>query len=148
VLWAAASGSNQSVPREAFLAVGGFNEALDINEHRELALRLCKAGLNMTVAEGARSYHMTHRSGWRDPLEQHGWEQAFYGLHPIPEVKLLSALWASLASDRRIPPRFRIDSLPALETAARSMSGKEIDNVRATLVLQLSILRPSRILRE
>ena len=135
VNWAAASGSNQSVPREAFLALGGFNESLDINEHRELALRLCKFGLKMTVAEGARSYHMTHRSGWRDPLEDHGWELAFYGLHPIPEVKLLSVLWASLAPNRRVPQRFRIDSLPALESAARLLSGKEIDNVRAALGL-------------
>ena len=135
VLWAAASGSNQSVPREAFLTLGGFNEALDINEHRELALRLCKTGLKMTVAEGARSYHMTHRSGWRDPLEEHGWELAFYGLHPLPEVKLLSVLWTSLAPNRRAPPQFRIESLPALEYAARSLSGEEIDKIRASLGL-------------
>ena len=53
VLWAAASGSNQSVPRDAFLAVGGFNPAIDNNEHRELALRLCRAGLRMAPAEAA-----------------------------------------------------------------------------------------------
>ena len=42
VLWSAASGSNMSVRREIFLAAGGFNEAMDINEHRELAFRLCE----------------------------------------------------------------------------------------------------------
>src|SRR5205085_2938436 len=56
VLWAAASGSNQSVSRAAFLDVGGFNPLLDTNEHRELALRLCRRGLSM-VGTRARSYH-------------------------------------------------------------------------------------------
>ena len=134
VLWVAASGSNQSVPREAFLSVGGFNEALDINEHRELALRLCKAGLKMTVAEEARAYHMIHRSGWRDPLEEHDWELAFYAAHPLPEVKLLSVLWASL-SPRRVLLTFRIDTLPALEAAAQVLTNREIDNIRAALGL-------------
>lgn len=135
VLWAAASGSNQSVPREAFLAVGGFNKALDINEHRELALRLCRAGLKMTVAEGARSYHMIHRGGWRDPLRERGWESTFYAAHPLPEVKLLSVLWASLAPNRRAPLSFRIDSLRALERAAKVLSGREIDDIRTALGL-------------
>jgi len=135
VLWAAASGSNQSIPRDAFRAVGGFSEALDINEHRELALRLCKAGLKMTVAEGARTYHMIHRSGWRDPLENHAWETAFYAAHPLPEVKLLSVLWSSLAPNKRVPSPLRIDSLPALESVAQSLSGEEIDNLRAALGL-------------
>ncbi|HZC17597.1 MAG TPA: glycosyltransferase family 2 protein, partial [Caulobacteraceae bacterium] len=53
VLWAAASGSNQSTPREAFLDVGGFDERLDLNEHRELALRLCAAGLRMGAVDVA-----------------------------------------------------------------------------------------------
>ncbi|HLJ20574.1 MAG TPA: glycosyltransferase, partial [Stellaceae bacterium] len=64
VLWAAASGSNQSVDRERFLRAGGFDERLDINEHRELALRLCDAGARMTLVEGAAAFHLTHRSGW------------------------------------------------------------------------------------
>ena len=67
LLWAAASGSNQSVPRAAFLDAGGFHKDITINEHRELALRLTNAGLRMVPANGAYSYHLTHRSGWRDP---------------------------------------------------------------------------------
>src|SRR5262249_53874289 len=47
VLWAAASGSNMSIDRYAFLDAGGFNPDLDNNEHRELALRLCNRGLSM-----------------------------------------------------------------------------------------------------
>ena len=70
VLWAAATGSNLSVPRAAFLQAGGLHEGGGLTEHRELALRLCQMGLGMGLIEGARSYHLTHRSGWRDPLAE------------------------------------------------------------------------------
>ena len=97
LLWAAASGSNFSVRREAFRAAGGFDPALDINEHRELALRLCAAGGRMMAAEGARTYHMIHRSGWRDPLAEGGWEQAFRRAHPAAPLDRLKAFWRSLS---------------------------------------------------
>lgn len=135
VLWAAASGANQSVRRDAFLASGGFDEAIDINEHRELALRLCRAGLAMGLVDGARSYHLTHRSGWRDPLEQIGWEQRFHGAHPLPEVALLAVFWASLSPLSPLPEAERILSLPALEQAARDRSAAERDAARRRLGL-------------
>lgn len=129
--WAAASGANQSVARDAFLAVGGFDPDLTINEHRELALRLTDAGLRMVAAEGARSCHMTHRTGWRDPLEENDWEHRFYARHPIPEVALLAVFWGSLASGV-VPERARIHSLPELAEAARRCDGVVgIDAVRA-----------------
>ncbi len=119
VLWAAASGSNQSVRRADFLSAGGFDPKLSINEHRELALRLCQAGLRMVPAS-ARTYHLTHRSGWRDPLADNTWESVFYRAHPISAVPLLSVLWASLSDSPPFPSDKRITSLPALERAARS----------------------------
>ncbi|MFI4933636.1 MAG: glycosyltransferase [Caulobacterales bacterium] len=134
-LWAAASGSNMSVPREAFLQVGGFNEAIDINEHREMALRLCRNGLRMALVEGARTYHLTHRTGWRDPLEDTGWEAAFYAAHPIAEVKLLAVFWASLSPQSPLSAETRIGSLPALEAAARGRNGVDYDAARAQLRL-------------
>jgi GT2 family glycosyltransferase len=130
VLWAAASGNNLSVRREDFLRVGGFNESLDLNEHRELALRLCLQGAQMTPADGARSYHMTHRNGWRDPLQQTQWEEVFYRAHPIPAVKLLAIFWASLSGDGRIPREAQIHSLPQLEAAANGNTGIDYDGVR------------------
>ncbi len=122
-LWAAASGSNQSVSRRAFLAGGGFNPSLSINEHRELALRLCRSGLRMAPADGARSYHMTHRKGWRDPLEDTAWESVFYGEHPLPEVALLSVMWASLSDPCPYPAAARIPSIEALAATARRYYG-------------------------
>ena len=116
-LWAAASGQNMSVPRRAFLAAGGFDPGLDINEHRELALRLCDLGLSMTWADG-RSFHMTHRRGWRDPLADQDWMARFHRAHPIPSVALLPVLWGSLADGPAIPSAARITSLPALASAA------------------------------
>lgn len=116
VLWAAASGSNLSVPRNLFLAAGGFDEALDINEHRELALRLHLLGARMLPAEGARTYHMIHRSGWRDPLAGGAWD-AVRRKHPIPAVAMLPLLWAGLSGDGRDATGPRIGSLPELEAA-------------------------------
>jgi GT2 family glycosyltransferase len=121
VLWAAASGANMSVGRAAFLDVGGFNSELDINEHRELALRLCHCGLSM-VATKARTYHMTHRSGWRDPLENKSWEDIFFDAHPTAEVALLPVLWASLADGVDLPEAARLRSLPELAAAAKRCS--------------------------
>ena len=117
VLWAAASGANQSVGRTAFLDIGGFKPELDSNEHRELALRLCQHGLSM-VGTKARTYHMTHRSGWRDPLEDKSWEDVFFAAHPTAEVALLPVLWASLADGADLPEAARLHSLPELAAAA------------------------------
>lgn len=130
VLWAAASGSNQSLSRDAFLKIGGFHPELTINEHREIALRLCRAGLRMALC-AARSYHLIHRSGWRDPLHDTTWEQIFYAAHPIPEVALLSVLWASLGDPAPFPAEARIDSLPELaEVAERYRNLHGLDAVR------------------
>ena len=117
VLWAAASGHNLSVPREAFLSAGGFDPGLDINEHRELALRLCSLGLGVAPV-AARSYHMTHRSGWRDPLADPAWLARFHRRHPIAAVALLPVLWSSLSDAPAFPERARVTSLPALAAAA------------------------------
>jgi glycosyltransferase involved in cell wall biosynthesis len=124
VLWAAASGSNQSVSREAFLKSGGFHPEISINEHRELALRLCRDGQRMAFTPG-RTYHMIHRSGWRDPLQETDWERVFYEAHPLPEVALLPFLWASLGEDAPFPPESFIRSLPELAEAAASYRGIE-----------------------
>jgi hypothetical protein len=127
VLWAAASGSNQSLGRAAFLQSGGFHNELTINEHRELALRLCKSGMRM-AGTPVRSYHMIHRSGWRDPLQDTAWERIFYAAHPIPEVALLAFLWSSLSDVPPCPPEACIHSLEELAATA--------ENYRAVLGLE------------
>jgi glycosyltransferase involved in cell wall biosynthesis len=121
VLWAAASGSNQSLRRTAFLDIGGFHPDLSINEHRELALRLSLRGFRM-VATTARTYHLIHRSGWRDPLQEKHWEEVFFNAHPRAEVALMPILWASIG-DNSLPEAARIHSLPELEAAAARLSG-------------------------
>jgi GT2 family glycosyltransferase len=140
VLWAAASGSNLSMRRDDFLRCGGFHERLDLTEQRELALKLCRDGARMVPADGARTYHLTHRSGWRDPLEQTSWEQVFYAAQPIPAVKLLSVFWAGLGATSAIPSEARIASLPELERAARG-NGIDYDAVRR-LIPGLAELAP------
>jgi glycosyltransferase involved in cell wall biosynthesis len=122
VLWAAASGSNQSVNRAAFLDAGGFDPELTINEHRELALRLCRSGLRMTGTPG-RSYHMIHRSGWRDPLQETAWEEIFYRAHPLPEVPLLAFFWGSLSDPVPFPATAAIPTLPELARCAERYRG-------------------------
>jgi glycosyltransferase involved in cell wall biosynthesis len=136
VLWATATGSNLSTPRTAFLEVGGFHEGGGYTEHRELALKLCQAGLRMRLIEDASTYHLTHRNGWRDPLQEADWELIFYHLHPIRAVKLLAVFWASVTPNNLIPAGAKISSLPALELAARGDNGVDYDAVRARLGLQ------------
>jgi GT2 family glycosyltransferase len=141
VLWEAASGSNQSVRRESFLAAGGFHDQMTINEHRELALRLVARGSRMHPVEQARCYHLTHRSGWRSPFEDTRWEALFWARHPLPEVALMSVLWASLSDHPAIPPEHRILSLPALAAAAnaaRNVTASSAAEFRACLGLQES----------
>lgn len=121
VLWAAASGSNFSVERTRFLDAGGFLETLDLNEHRELALRLYENGVRIVPVPGARTYHLIH-GVTRNPLDERAWEEVFYRAHPLPVVKLLPVLWASLAPDTALPQRERILSLPDLEAAAARAS--------------------------
>ncbi|MDE2410787.1 MAG: glycosyltransferase family 2 protein [Sphingomonadales bacterium] len=122
VLWAAASGANQSLSRDAFLRSGGFHPAISINEHRELALRLCRAGMVMKPTT-ARSYHMTHRSGWRDPLDDLDWEAVFYGAHPEPVVALLPLFWQSISDHSPLPDAARIASLPELACKSALFAG-------------------------
>ncbi len=130
VLWAAASGSNLSVRRGHFERVGGFDPDIDINEHRELALRLCQSGGQMRAVSGARTYHLTHRTGWRDPLQDLNWEKKFLERHPIAAVKLLSVFWASLSGGDLVPPAARIVSLPALAAASTSESLIDYEAIR------------------
>lgn len=131
-LWIAACGHNMSIPREEFLAVGGFDTQLDINEHRELALKLFERGFKMIPVPDAPSYHLTHRSGWRDPLKDGAWEAAFLERHPRPEAALMIVFWASLSHGSPIPPQFRIGSLAELAEAARS--GRDYDDARESIM--------------
>lgn len=130
VLWAAASGHNFSVPRRAFVDIGGTDPVLDQNDHREMALRLSHAGLRMGLALAAESYHLTHRTGWRNPLEDTRWERTFYQRHPTLAVKLLSVFWAGLSEPSPVPAYARIASLPELAEAAAGTRGIDYDAVR------------------
>jgi glycosyltransferase involved in cell wall biosynthesis len=117
--WMAAAGHNFSVPREAFLAAGGFDGDISINEHRDLALRLCRQGFTVEAVDGAVSIHLTHREGWRDPLAgEDGWEQAFARRHPF-EAELMVRFWRSLAGDKALRPDERLLSLEEVEAVLR-----------------------------
>ena len=133
VIWAAASGSNLSIRTSDFRRSGGFDDAMDINEHRELALRLAQQGVPVRLVPDARNYHLTHRSGWRDPLQDYAWETHFLAVHPIPAVALLSVFWASLAPTSPIPQGARIKTLPELSAAARGDRGLDFDVARRAI---------------
>lgn len=135
VLWAAASGSNQSVQRKLFLAAGGFHPDIDINEHRELALRLVKLGARMRGLNGARSFHLTHHKHWRDPLRETRWEAVFLAAHPQPAVALLALFWASLARHPALVNGPRIENFSALEAASRAPDAAAFDAARLRLGL-------------
>jgi glycosyltransferase involved in cell wall biosynthesis len=109
--WLAAAGHNFSIPRAAFEAAGGFAADISINEHRELALRLCRTHARVVVVEGAISLHLTHREGYRNPLSgEDGWEQAFARRHPL-ETRIMMRFWRTLAGDTNLDPADRVTTL-------------------------------------
>ena len=117
--WMAAAGHNFSIPRQAFIEAGGFDAAISINEHRELALRLSRRGYRMVAVEGAISLHLTHREGWRDPLAgEDGWEEAFARRHPR-ETAVMIRLWRSLAGDKKLPAEERLTTLEEVDALLR-----------------------------
>ncbi|HEY3657119.1 MAG TPA: glycosyltransferase [Steroidobacteraceae bacterium] len=117
--WMAAAGHNFSIPRAAFLAADGFDQDISINEHRELALRLCRSGARLLVVEGAVSIHITHREGYRDPLTgEDGWEQAFARRHPL-ETRVMMRFWRSLAADSSIDPAEQVTTLEGADALLR-----------------------------
>jgi len=118
--WMAAAGHNFSIPREPFIAAGGFDAEISINEHRELALRLCRSGMRVVVVEGAISLHLTHREGYRDPLTgEDGWEQAFARRHPL-ETGIMMRFWRSLAADCDLDPAERVTTLEGVDALLRA----------------------------
>lgn len=117
--WMAASGHNFSVPRVAFATAGGFNEHIALNEHRELALRLCRRGARLVLVEGAISIHITHREGWRDPLAgEDSWQQVFARDYPR-ETQVMLQFWRSLAGDRTLAAAERVMTLEAADALLR-----------------------------
>lgn len=117
--WMAASGHNFSIPTALFRDAGGFALDISINEHRELALRLCRAGARMVAVLGATSLHLTHREGYRDPMAgEDGWEQAFARRHPF-ETALMMRFWRSLADDKSLDPALRIESFERMDELLR-----------------------------
>ena len=140
-LWAAASGANMSVPRKEFLASGGFDPELIINEHREFALRFVQTGMKMAPASGARSFHMIHRRGWRDPLHMPDWEAQFFARHAQCEVALLHVLWASVGGIE-LDRCGAINDLEALHEAGercRAAGGDALPSPEAVRALHFSL---------
>ncbi len=136
VLWAAASGHNSSVTRERFIAVHGFDNGIDINEQRELALKLSNKGIKMGYVNGAKTYHMIHQSTWRNPLVMPAWEARFLSLHPQKAVALLNIFWGTLADAKKLPAEFRIQNLLELEAASINRRRLNYDEARNLLGLE------------
>lgn len=121
--WMAASGHNFSIPREPFLAAGGFPLDISINEHRELALRLCRDGARVVPVEGAISLHLTHREGYRDPMKgEDDWEQAFARRHPF-ELGLMMRFWRTLGADPTLDAEQRLPTLESVEALLATHAG-------------------------
>jgi glycosyltransferase involved in cell wall biosynthesis len=132
ILWMTAPGQNFSLRRAHFLEVGGFDERLSLNEHRELAFRLYQRGKKMVPIDGARSFHMLHRVGWRDPLADSDWERLFFQMHPCLATKLMSVFWLGLAQDKDLPDEARITTFEHLESVVKNGTTFDYDSLRRT----------------
>ncbi len=76
---------------------------------------------------------MTHRSGWRNPLRERGWEATFQQHHADPAIPLLVLFWASISAIEAVPQAARIASLPALEQAAQNHARVDFAAARRAL---------------
>jgi hypothetical protein len=112
----AASAHNISMETAAFRDVGGFRDTLEMNEHRELALRLeVKHGLSVNLLEDCRSYHLCHSNTWRDPLVNlHSWESILLESSSRNDVRLLAFFWLTLGDSHRLPSHLKIATLEEL----------------------------------
>ena len=120
-LWMTMIAHNFSVSKSLFQQCGGFLAALDMNEHRELALSLSEnSTVRVRLVENAFSIHLCHTAQWRDPLQtMRSWEPIFLARHPTPEAKLLPFFWLSLAPNSEIPGELLIPTIPELIRRAR-----------------------------
>jgi hypothetical protein len=120
-LWMTVSAHNSSIRKEHFSSVGGFDENLALNEHRELALRLeTRSGLSVRLLEECRSYHLCHSTTWRDPLVSlDAWEPFMLASYPRKDVRLLSFFWLSLAGTSELPQELHISTIEDLIERAR-----------------------------
>ena len=114
VLWVAASGSNLSVPREAFLRIGGFDEAIE--KHRasrafvpppqgggDDGVRRGRARLPPDASPAAGAIRCRSRAG----------RNCSTAAHPQLVVKLLAVFWVCRWDRATGFPRRRSISLPA-----------------------------------
>jgi hypothetical protein len=120
-LWMTMIAHNFSVSKSLFQQCGGFLAALDMNEHRELALSLSENNnVRVRLVENAFSIHLCHSAQWRDPLQtMQSWEPIFLARHPTAEAKLLPFFWLSLAPNSGIPVELRIPTIPELIRRSR-----------------------------
>jgi hypothetical protein len=93
-------------------------------------VRLSERVIRIVPVSGARTYHLTHRVGWSDPLHDTDWERIFYEAHPCLAVKLMAIFWMSLAEVKTIPPEARITSLPQLDAIVRGGTTIDYDAIR------------------
>ncbi len=121
ILWMAIPGHNVSMPSAAFEEVGGYDADQQPIEQREIALRLQSVGLRPTLTACARSYHLTHLDGGRDPLQNDAnWQERFFAKHDGPFGPLLLLYWKSLVDRASVPREARIDSLIHLDRILHS----------------------------
>ncbi len=66
-------GGNCGIRREPFLAVGGFDPALECGEDAELGTRLRRAGARLVTRRVLRARHLGNPKTWRDFFRQQVW---------------------------------------------------------------------------
>ena len=98
--WLACAGANISVPRAAWQAIGGFDEAYGTRwgvEDIDFAYRLWAAGIPVSLAPAAHGYHMSHYNAARWE-EHHENLLRFQRLADCPEALALGELLSPTGS--------------------------------------------------
>lgn len=101
-------GGNCGLRREAFVAVGGFDPALESGEDAELGMRLRRAGHRLVTRRGLHARHLGNPKSWGGFFRQQVWHgMGMFGTMRVdwldrPTLMLLAFIAAHLIAVGRV----------------------------------------------
>ena len=123
--WVGVVPHNISVPRHDFMRLGGFDALLTHSEGWDLGLRARRAGLDIRLAEGGRSFHLYHwRPLSRDLANIRQSQRILCDRFPEEMPESAYAWFAATAGDPHIPAELNFQNWRTVESALETRDGR------------------------
>jgi hypothetical protein len=125
--WAGVTPHNLSVPRETFIRLGGFDPFLTHSEGWDLGLRAVRAGVEVHLARGGRSYHLFH---WRPRVhDMKNYQDAQWTVcerHAALVPQSVYVWLAAVLRDPSIPGELNFQNWRFVRDALRTADGRRL----------------------